>query len=229
MKRVLLLNPPARRKVIRDYYCSKSTKSNYLFQPIDLVMQSGVLAPHCELHAIDAVAQRLSSADCMSEIERIKPELVLGLWGAVSDSEDREFYRRLAERMEAPIFISGEVALDNPAQWLREHDYIQGALLRFVSTGLLEYLATGAPGPDLAVNEGGQIRGGLDPAPAREFSLTYEQAKERWPNMTPMSRALATRCRAGSRPRTRQLPAVGWMMPVSILMVVDLPAPLGPM
>lgn len=171
MKRVLLLNPPARRKVIRDYYCSKSTKSNYLFQPIDLVMQSGVLAPHCQLHALDAVARRLSIAECMSEIERIKPEAVLGLWGAVSDSEDREFYRALAERFESPIFISGEVALDDPGRWLKEHDYIKGALLRFVSTGLLDYLCAGAPGPDLAVNEGGRIRGGPDPSPPREFSL----------------------------------------------------------
>lgn len=40
---------------------------------------------------------------------------------------------------------------------------------------------------------------------------------------------LAFRCRYGSMPRTRQCPLAGVMMPVSILMVVDLPALLAPM
>ena len=42
--RVLLLNPPGRGIYIRDYFCSKTTKSNYLFHPIDLVMLSGTVA-----------------------------------------------------------------------------------------------------------------------------------------------------------------------------------------
>ena len=42
--RVLLLNPPGERTYIRDYFCSKTTKSNYLFHPIDLVVLSGTLA-----------------------------------------------------------------------------------------------------------------------------------------------------------------------------------------
>jgi len=37
------------------------------------------------------------------------------------------------------------------------------------------------------------------------------------------------RSRTGSRPSTRMLPLFGRKMPVIILMVVDLPAPLGPM
>ena len=39
--RVLLLNPPGARTYVRDYFCSKTTKSNYLFHPIDLVVLSG--------------------------------------------------------------------------------------------------------------------------------------------------------------------------------------------
>ena len=34
--RVLLLNPPGERIYIRDYFCSKTTKSNYLFHPMFL-------------------------------------------------------------------------------------------------------------------------------------------------------------------------------------------------
>jgi hypothetical protein len=52
---------------------------------------------------------------------------------------------------------------------------------------------------------------------------------ERCPNTTPIRRARSVRCRLGSRPATRSRPAVGTRMPVSILIVVDFPAPLGPM
>jgi hypothetical protein len=169
--KVLLLNPPARRTVIRDYYCSKSTKSNYLFQPIDLLMQSGILAPVHELAAVDAVARRLTREACFAEIERMRPAAVLGLWGAVTDREDREFYADLAERIHAPIFLSGEVFLDDPRSWLLSHPYIRGLLLRFVSRGLLHYLETGSPGPDFMARNGEDVSGGLDTTPPAEFSL----------------------------------------------------------
>ena len=169
--RVLLLNPPAPFTAIRDYYCSKRTKSNYLFQPIDLLMQSGILAPEHELLALDAMARRLSRATSLAEIERLRPEAILGLWGAATDGCDEDFYRELGRRSAAPVFISGEVALDDPAGWLRARTFIAGALLRFVSTGLRDLLRGGEPGPDLIVRRGDDLRGGLDPHPPREFSL----------------------------------------------------------
>ncbi|HUF40214.1 MAG TPA: hypothetical protein VMN57_16950, partial [Anaerolineales bacterium] len=51
------------------------------------------------------------------------------------------------------------------------------------------------------------------------------QSCERCPKTTPLLRALATRSRCGSRPSTRTVPLVGSRMPVSILIVVDFPAP----
>jgi hypothetical protein len=51
----------------------------------------------------------------------------------------------------------------------------------------------------------------------------------RWPNTTPIRRVSSTRCRDGSMPATDSRPDVGTRMPVSILIVVDFPAPLGPM
>ncbi|HKZ84312.1 MAG TPA: hypothetical protein VJ793_11720 [Anaerolineae bacterium] len=50
----------------------------------------------------------------------------------------------------------------------------------------------------------------------------------RWPNTTPIPRAWSTRCFHGTRPSTITSPCVGTRMPVSILIVVDLPAPFGP-
>ncbi|CAM5683478.1 hypothetical protein SVIOM74S_03710 [Streptomyces violarus] len=50
----------------------------------------------------------------------------------------------------------------------------------------------------------------------------------RCPNTAPTLRALRSRLRYGTTPATRASPDVGVRMPVSILMVVDLPAPFGP-
>ena len=50
----------------------------------------------------------------------------------------------------------------------------------------------------------------------------------RWPNTTPILRALRSRSCHGTDPATSTTPLVGTRMPVSILMVVDFPAPLGP-
>ena len=58
--RVLLLNPPGERTYIRDYLCSKTTKSNYLFHPIDLLVLSGTLASEHETEVLDAVCERLA-------------------------------------------------------------------------------------------------------------------------------------------------------------------------
>lgn len=166
--KVLLLNPPAPETVIRDYYCSKTTKSNYLFPPADLIMQSGLLAEHHQLAAIDAVARRIPPEECMREIEALAPDAVLGLWGAVTDSLDHKFYRQLSGRIAAPLFISGEVLLDNPETWLVERPFVKGALLRFVSSGLVHFLERGEPGPDLVVRDNDGMRKGGE-ATDREF------------------------------------------------------------
>ncbi len=54
--KVLLLNPPGERIYIRDYFCSKTTKSNYLFHPIDLLALSGPLAEEHDVEELDCIA-----------------------------------------------------------------------------------------------------------------------------------------------------------------------------
>ena len=68
-------------------------------------------------------------------------------------------------------------------------------------------------------------------APCRAKLSCSGRSHQSWlrcPNTTPMRRASARRSRTGSSPHTRARPAVGTSTPVSILIVVDLPAPFGP-
>ena len=70
--KVLLLNPPGRRIYIRDYLCSKTTKSNYLFHPIDLLVlefsletrnRPGTSLPRYDDNLVTYVVRRFANAD----------------------------------------------------------------------------------------------------------------------------------------------------------------------
>ncbi|MBN2370272.1 MAG: radical SAM protein [Vicinamibacteria bacterium] len=135
MKRVLLLNPPAPDLVVRDYYCSKTTRSNYIFEPVDLLMQSGRLARHFDVAVLDAVVDRLDEETCRRRILALRPDAILFLTGAVSWNYDFPFLRDVKERLGGTTtFIgSGDVFLDDTERWLEENPFIDAAILDFVN------------------------------------------------------------------------------------------------
>lgn len=157
--KVALLNPPSQQRIIRDYYCSKTSKSTYLFAPADLLMQSGLLCQNNELMVMDAVAQGLSRPTCLKRLKDFMPQAVLGLVSAVSLKQDMEFYAALKELVPSSlIFLSGEPVLENPEQWLRQNPFVDGILLRFVSRGLAHYLDGEKQIEGLVLKSGGEIK-----------------------------------------------------------------------
>lgn len=138
-KKVLLLNPPGRAAYIRDYYCSKVSKSNYLFHPIDLLMLSGRLAEHYELSVIDAIADRMTVDDCIEAIDSVSPDVIISLVGSVSMEEDIPFLERVKKEGRR-IIVSGDAALENTEVWLASHRFIDAVLLDFTSGDIIPYL-----------------------------------------------------------------------------------------
>ena len=156
--KIILLNPPSRVRLIRDYYCSKTSKSTYLFAPVDLLMQSGLLARHNELIVIDAVAEGISEKQCLARITSFQPELILGLVSAVRYTEDLAFYQALKSALSnCKIFLTGEPVLEDSEEWLNAHTFIDGILLRFVSHGLHQYISNEAP-EGLVLRNGSEIK-----------------------------------------------------------------------
>ena len=94
--RVLLLNPPGERVYIRDYFCSKTTKSNYLFHPIDLVMLSGTVGSRHEIAVLDAIAEDLSIGESRERIERERRSGVLRAAEEESEGERARVHRARA-------------------------------------------------------------------------------------------------------------------------------------
>jgi radical SAM superfamily enzyme YgiQ (UPF0313 family) len=133
MRRVLLLNPPATDLIIRDYYCSKTTKSNYLFQPIDLLAQSGRLTRHFEVTFIDAVVDRLDEATCRERILAYAPDAILFLSGAISFTYDLPFLAEVKRQLGGTTALigSGDIFLEEGERWLEENPFLDAVILDF--------------------------------------------------------------------------------------------------
>lgn len=140
-KRVLLLHPPYTRDCNRGYYCSATTKSAYLFPPLDLLFISGTLreAGH-EINLIDCVADRIDERRAIERIRGIGPDCIVALCGIVSWDADRAFFRSLRALNKAPIVVSGDVFLDAPEGIMKEEEWIDGILFDFTNGDVVNYL-----------------------------------------------------------------------------------------
>lgn len=111
MKKLLLVNPPARQMVSRDYYCGQFVKGNYLWEPIDLVMLSRL--DDYEIKVIDFVIERDISLG-LEKAKSFKPDLIIGLvWNKIFES-DVDFLKKLQESTGAKkFFIVGDATKFN--------------------------------------------------------------------------------------------------------------------
>lgn len=137
--RVLLLNPPGERIYIRDYFCSKTTKSNYLFPPTDLVVMSGTVAERFDAHVLDCVAERLDPAAARARIDAIAPDVIVSLVGSVSWEEDRAFLADQAARGRRVLAI-GDVLHEGAERRLATEPWLEAALHVFANQDVVHYL-----------------------------------------------------------------------------------------
>ena len=137
--RVLLLNPPGKQTYIRDYFCSKTTKSNYLFHPVDLVTLSGTLAAQHEIAVIDCMAERLTPKAAAARIDAFAPEAIVTLVGSVSWDEDRAFLAQQASQGRRVIGI-GDVLQEDSERRLSEEPWLEACLHVFANQDVSHYL-----------------------------------------------------------------------------------------
>ncbi|MEI7481112.1 MAG: B12-binding domain-containing radical SAM protein [Elusimicrobiota bacterium] len=141
MKKVLLLNPPGKRLYIRDYFCSKVSQADYLTQPVDLLMLSGILSQSFEVHFIDAIAGKLPIESVLREIRRIDPFAVISLFGAVSLAEDMDFARRVRQAGgDVKIVGIGDAFRAGGERYLGEGSPLDALLLDFTGPDIVNYL-----------------------------------------------------------------------------------------
>lgn len=139
---ILLLNPPADTICIRDYFCSKTSRSGYLFAPIDLLILSGRISKEYKVTVIDAIADGISFSLAVDKIKKMDLKAVVSLIGAVSYKSDLEFLKMVKEACRAPVICIGDTALENPRDMLNEYGFLDAILLDFTNDDLLYYLGS---------------------------------------------------------------------------------------
>lgn len=139
--KILLLNPPGSRLYLRDYYCSKISKSGYILHPVDLCMLSGTLSKEHSIELIDAIAESMSPAECLEKIKKAPPEIIIFLSGQVSFEEDFSFLKEVKAYNRQIRFIgTGDVFMQGAEQILKDYSFIEAAILDFTSQDILAYL-----------------------------------------------------------------------------------------
>ena len=140
MAKIMLLNPPGTRTYLRDYYCSKVAKADYIYEPVDLLMLSGLLAERHEVQALDCIALGIGAQEALKRIGTTQPDVVVFVSGAVSWHEDRVFLREIKRLKQVILLGSGDLFLEDGAQILADNDFLDGLLLDFTTSDILDYL-----------------------------------------------------------------------------------------
>jgi len=136
--RVALVNPPAARPVLRDYYCSTRPKAAYFWHPVDLLVLATRLRGRAELLVLDAVGERLDAATARQRIEAFGPDAVFGLASTLTTSDDLAFLTSLPGR----LVVGGEVAQD-AAFPFDAHPGVDALAPDFVAPELADHLVGG--------------------------------------------------------------------------------------
>lgn len=137
---ILLLNPPAKNIILRDYYCSKVSKASYVLHPVDLCMLSGTLASRHAVSVIDAIAERLSEDACLSRIADLNIDAVIFLAGQVSYKNDLLFIRKVKEQTRAKTIGTGDIFMEDGDRTLKENPFLDAIILDFTTDDILKFL-----------------------------------------------------------------------------------------
>lgn len=138
---VILLNPPGRRRYVRSYYCGSTSKSGYLFQPLDLLMLSGIIMEEHDISVVDCVAEKLTPRDAVKRVAALRPEVAVCLVSVVSWEEDVDFLRGLKKEIPSlKVIANGDVFFEEPERTLREIDCIDAVIFDFISRDIVNYV-----------------------------------------------------------------------------------------
>jgi len=138
--KVLLLNPPGKKIYTRDYYCSKVSKSDYIYQPIDLLVLSGVLNQKYDIAVIDAIAERIGWKECEQKINSNNYDAIIFLTGSVSWEEDARFIKELKDRRNFLAIGTGDILLADYKNLMKKNNFLDAVILDFTTDDILRYL-----------------------------------------------------------------------------------------
>ncbi len=154
---VLLLNPPGKKIYIRDLFCSKISKVNFINQPVDLLIQSGILAKEFKTFVYDAIVNKANSQTCARYILELKPDVVIWLTGVISWKEDFEFLKDLKTKHSFLSISLGDYFLENYEEKLKINTFIDAIAFDYTTTDIMNYIKNSEDIKNIAYRKNGSI------------------------------------------------------------------------
>ena len=144
-KKIVLVNPPNNRIVLRDFYSSTISKGKYNWPNTDLLSISSVLNKSFETILIDANTNRYSIDETLNIIS--KKNDVIGAVVAIGKSvlkDDYLFLEKLSKLIKkqnqfAKITVVGGIIYHNAFNEINNNKYIDACLLNFTTDDVHNY------------------------------------------------------------------------------------------
>ncbi len=139
--RVFLLNPPADRIVLRDNFCSHSSKGAYVWAPSDLLYVSGFLRQtQIKYEVCDAIAEKLDDRSVRQRLSRFKPDICIILTGSATFKIDLPKVYDWQKELGFETYVMGNVPAFRPKEFLMEFLYVRGVIHNFFSDEIVPHL-----------------------------------------------------------------------------------------
>jgi radical SAM superfamily enzyme YgiQ (UPF0313 family) len=138
-KKILLLNPPSNKTLQRDFICSSSSKANYYWPPIDLVVLSGILNGY-NLTLVDAIVEKISESFIFNFIKKQDIEYVISLISSIDFENELSLLKKIKSlNPKIKIIVIGDIAFFEKDRVIK-NDCIDAILLDFTSHEIIKYL-----------------------------------------------------------------------------------------
>lgn len=144
MKKVLLLNPPSPTgdKIIKDQYCSFTSKAGYYWVPIDLLVLSGDLSKNFDVKVIDSIIEKHSFDETVKLISEWKPDHIVLLSSILTHESDRKLVTTLRETMTFGTTFIGDVFYFSTKEMIQFPE-VDSIIYEYPCPELTEYIASG--------------------------------------------------------------------------------------
>lgn len=138
--KVLLFNPPAAKRYIRDLYCSKLASGAYYWEPADLIVMSSLLRKDFTIKVMDAIVENVNFKKTQDDILQENFDILISLIGSASLTNDLKFLEGLKRNRNIFIAVSGDVVLGDPEKILKKWPFIDACFLDFASPEISKFL-----------------------------------------------------------------------------------------
>ncbi len=175
--KLLLLNPPGKKIYFRDYYCSKVSKAKYYYHPLDLVYLSGRL--NFKLKVIDAIAEVMSPQNCLSEIKKFSPDIIIFLISAPSYSTDVDFMSAVKQVLpESKIIGTGDIYRDLREDAFSTNKFLDAIFTDFSTGEIIKYIENA--NQQVINNVIYRYKGKIISGPEKHYKGTFSMGIPRW-------------------------------------------------